>query len=71
MAEGTGTADRPTIVLVHGAFASPAGWSRVADALRQDGYQRATPALGRCLWRTTSDRAIDAKRVAIVATRGS
>jgi pimeloyl-ACP methyl ester carboxylesterase len=36
----------PTIVLVHGAFASPAGWGRVADALHKDGYQTATPALG-------------------------
>jgi pimeloyl-ACP methyl ester carboxylesterase len=36
---------RPTIVLVHGAFASPAGWDGVADALRKDGYQTATPAL--------------------------
>jgi pimeloyl-ACP methyl ester carboxylesterase len=36
----------PTIVLVHGAFASPAGWDRVDDALNKDGYQTATPALG-------------------------
>src|SRR3954454_12770458 len=36
----------PTIVLVHGAFASPAGWRRVADALHEDGYRTATPALG-------------------------
>jgi pimeloyl-ACP methyl ester carboxylesterase len=36
----------PTIVLVHGAFASPAGWSRVTDALHKDGHQTATPALG-------------------------
>jgi pimeloyl-ACP methyl ester carboxylesterase len=36
----------PTIVLVHGAFASPAGWDEVADALHKDGYQTATPALG-------------------------
>lgn len=36
----------PTIVLVHGAFASPAGWSRVADALHKDGYRTATPELG-------------------------
>jgi pimeloyl-ACP methyl ester carboxylesterase len=36
----------PTIVLVHGAFASPAGWGQVADALHKDGYQTATPALG-------------------------
>ena len=43
------TADRresnPTIVLVHGAFASPAAWDRVADALHKDGCQMATPAL--------------------------
>jgi pimeloyl-ACP methyl ester carboxylesterase len=37
---------KPTVVLVHGAFASPAGWDRVADGLRKDGYQTATPALG-------------------------
>ena len=36
----------PTIVLVHGAFASPDGWSRVADALHKDGFQTATPTLG-------------------------
>jgi pimeloyl-ACP methyl ester carboxylesterase len=36
---------RPTIVLVHGAFASPAGWGEVTDALHKDGYQTATPAL--------------------------
>jgi pimeloyl-ACP methyl ester carboxylesterase len=36
----------PTIVLVHGAFASPAGWEGVADALHKDGYQTATPELG-------------------------
>ena len=36
----------PTIVLVHGAFASPAGWDGVAEALHKDGYQTATPALG-------------------------
>jgi pimeloyl-ACP methyl ester carboxylesterase len=36
----------PTIVLVHGAFASPAGWGEVVDALHKDGYQTATPELG-------------------------
>ena len=36
----------PTIVLVHGAFASPAGWDGVAAALHKDGYQTATPTLG-------------------------
>ena len=35
----------PTIVLVHGAFASPDGWERVADALHKDGFQTATPTL--------------------------
>jgi pimeloyl-ACP methyl ester carboxylesterase len=35
----------PTIVLVHGAFASPAGWDGVAAALQKDGYQTATPTL--------------------------
>jgi pimeloyl-ACP methyl ester carboxylesterase len=36
----------PTIVLVHGAFAAPAGWGEVVDALHKDGYRTATPALG-------------------------
>src|SRR5438552_3478544 len=36
----------PTIVLVHGAFASPAGWDGVVAALHKDGYQTATPELG-------------------------
>jgi pimeloyl-ACP methyl ester carboxylesterase len=35
----------PTIVLVHGAFASPAGWDGVADALHKDGYRTAAPTL--------------------------
>ena len=34
-----------TVVLVHGAFASPAGWGEVTDALHKDGYQTATPTL--------------------------
>ncbi len=36
----------PTVVLVHGAFASPAAWDTVVDALHKDGYETATPALG-------------------------
>jgi pimeloyl-ACP methyl ester carboxylesterase len=36
----------PTIVFVHGAFASPPGWDGVAAALHKDGYRTATPALG-------------------------
>jgi hypothetical protein len=51
----------PTIVLVHGAFASPAGWERVADALHKDGYRTARPALGpgfcgRATWRSCGRR---------------
>src|SRR3954453_13148969 len=38
--------EETTIVLIHGAFASPAGWGKVANALHKDGYQTATPALG-------------------------
>ncbi len=45
-AKNGGSSDlQSTIVLVHGAFASPEGWDRVADALHKDGYQTATPAL--------------------------
>lgn len=36
---------KPTIVLVHGAWASPAGWDEVVAALRKDGYATATPGL--------------------------
>ena len=46
-ATGARAADSdPTIVFVHGAFASPAGWGEVVDALHRDGYQTATPTLG-------------------------
>jgi len=38
-------ADTPTIVLVHGAFASPSAWDKVATALGKDGYETMTPAL--------------------------
>ena len=30
---------KPTIILVHGAFADAAGWSRVIPILQKDGYQ--------------------------------
>ena len=38
-------AQRPTIVLVHGAFSGPSAWTEVAGKLRRDGYVVATPAL--------------------------
>jgi pimeloyl-ACP methyl ester carboxylesterase len=37
-AAGPHTATRPTIVLVHGAFADSASWSGVIERLRQRGY---------------------------------
>jgi pimeloyl-ACP methyl ester carboxylesterase len=37
---------KPTVILVHGAFASPAGWQKVAGALHKDGYDTVEPALG-------------------------
>lgn len=39
------SASQPTIVLVHGAWASPSGWDQVADKLDADGYQTLTPRL--------------------------
>ena len=38
--------DRPTIVLVHGAWAGPAGWGEVVGRLQKNGYATSTPALG-------------------------
>lgn len=44
--EATGnTKTKPTIVLVHGAFADPSGWNRVNILLRLDGYTTSIPAL--------------------------
>jgi pimeloyl-ACP methyl ester carboxylesterase len=37
--------DLPTIVLVHGAWASPSGWDQVVAGLHKDGYATAAPAL--------------------------
>jgi pimeloyl-ACP methyl ester carboxylesterase len=56
----------PTVVLVHGAFASPDGWSRVAGALHKDGYRTATPALG--LLSTSGD--VDIVRATLDAIPG-
>ena len=38
--------ERPTIVLVHGAFSAPSAWERVVAGLHKDGYATVTPALG-------------------------
>jgi pimeloyl-ACP methyl ester carboxylesterase len=43
MAGGTGTADRPTIVLVHGAFADASSWNGVIPLLQQQGYTVVAP----------------------------
>lgn len=40
------TPQKPTIVLVHGAWAGPSGWDQVAAGLHKDGYATATPTLG-------------------------
>lgn len=37
--------DLPTIVLVHGAWASPSGWDQVVAGLQKDGFATAAPAL--------------------------
>ncbi|MCK9793274.1 alpha/beta hydrolase [Isoptericola sp. 4D.3] len=39
VAEGRTTASKPTVVLVHGAFADSSGWTVVAERLQDDGYQ--------------------------------
>jgi pimeloyl-ACP methyl ester carboxylesterase len=36
---------KPTIVLVHGAFAGPSSWNNVAPRLEKDGYETVTPTL--------------------------
>ncbi|GAA1708939.1 alpha/beta hydrolase [Isoptericola hypogeus] len=38
VAAGRPTAPRPTVVLVHGAFADSSGWTVVAERLQDDGY---------------------------------
>src|SRR5690349_7006857 len=38
-------ASRPTIVLVHGGWAGPESWSRVATRLNNDGFATVTPTL--------------------------
>jgi pimeloyl-ACP methyl ester carboxylesterase len=45
-AQRVDAASRPTIVLVHGAWAGPAGWDDVVAGLRKDGYATSPPALG-------------------------
>jgi len=46
-ARGTwpGYGHKPTIVLVHGAWAGPSGWKDVVRDLHNDGYRTVTPAL--------------------------
>jgi pimeloyl-ACP methyl ester carboxylesterase len=40
-----GHGPKPTIVLVHGAWADPSGWQQVVDRLQKDGYETVTPRL--------------------------
>lgn len=46
LAQRVDAASRPTIVLVHGAWAGPAGWDDVVGGLQKDGYETRTAALG-------------------------
>lgn len=39
------TIKKPTIVLVHGAWADPSGWNRVVALLKLSGYKTVTPTL--------------------------
>ena len=38
-------AGKPTVVLVHGAWADASGWSQVIERLQQDGYRVLAPAI--------------------------
>ncbi len=63
-------AARPTIVLVHGAFADGTGWQRVIPILQRDGYtviavQNPLASLAGDV--ETTKRVIDAQRGAVVA----
>ena len=40
------TPKKPTIVLLHGAWAGPSGWDEVEAGLHKDGYATVTPTLG-------------------------
>lgn len=40
-----GHGPKPTIVLVHGAWAAPSGWQQVVEQLHKDGFQTVAPAL--------------------------
>lgn len=60
------TGQRPTVVLVHGAFSGPSAWTEVTDRLRRDGYQVVTPALA--LDGVSGD--VDTVRAALDATEG-
>ena len=45
-ADGGQSADRPTIVLVHGAWAGPSSWDSVVHRLNDAGFRTVTPTLG-------------------------
>jgi pimeloyl-ACP methyl ester carboxylesterase len=40
-----GHGQKPTVVLVHGAWADPSGWQQVVNGLHKDGFETVTPAL--------------------------
>src|SRR5712692_8084360 len=46
LAGGDPNSDRPTIVLVHGAWAGPSSWDSVLRRLNDEGFRTVTPTLG-------------------------
>ncbi len=66
-AHSAGPRERPTIVLVHGAWAGPRSWDAVVAELHEDGFRTVTPTLG--LQDMPSDVAI--VRAALDAIRGT
>jgi pimeloyl-ACP methyl ester carboxylesterase len=44
MSVDSSSVDRPTIVLVHGAFADASSWNAVAELLQKEGYNVVAPA---------------------------
>jgi pimeloyl-ACP methyl ester carboxylesterase len=43
---GATVGNRPTIILVHGAFSGPTAWDQVVAGLQKEGYSTVTPTLG-------------------------
>ena len=51
---------KPTVVLVHGAFADTSSWNGVTRILQKDGYRVVAVAVPQSLLRHTPSRAVQA-----------